>query len=151
MSGKEYNVWAPRSQASYAADKMKANRLTKAEAEKIAHDDFKQMLPDGLGSKDNFLFAAKDESQKIIGFIWFCVRGAEGNRRAFVCDVIVEENYRGKGFGKKIMLLAEKEAQSQGLRRIGLHVFGFNETAIHLYKSLGYTTTDLTMEKDLFS
>ncbi|MGZ3744306.1 MAG: GNAT family N-acetyltransferase [Pseudobdellovibrionaceae bacterium] len=149
MSETEYNIWAPRSRASYAVDKMKANCLTQEEAEKTARDDFNRLLPDGRNSKDNFLFTAKDESKNILGFIWFCIRGAEGNKRAFICDVIIEEQHRGKGYGKQMMLLVEKEARKKGLNRIGLHVFGFNNTAIRLYQSLGYATTDLVMEKNL--
>lgn len=149
MSESEFKVWAPRSRAMYAADKMQANGLTKAEAEKIARDDFERLLPGGLNSRDNFLFSAKGEDQTIVGYIWFCVRGADDNRRAFICDVIIEKQFRGKGYGKKIMQFAEQEAKKMGLKRIGLHVFSFNETAIRLYQSLGYATTDLVMEKSL--
>ncbi|MGZ3771140.1 MAG: GNAT family N-acetyltransferase [Bdellovibrio sp.] len=149
MSETEYNIWLHRSRASYAADKMKANGFTQEEAEQIARDDFNRLLPDGYNSKDNFLYSAKDEKENILGFIWFCIRGAEGNKRAFICDVVIEEQYRGKGYGKQMMLLMEQEAKKKGSNRIGLHVFGFNETAIRLYQSLGYATTDLVMEKNL--
>lgn len=47
------------------------------------------------------------------------------------------------------MSLIEQEVTKQGLNRIGLHVFGYNKTAINLYQSLGYETTDLMMEKEL--
>jgi len=59
------------------------------------------------------------------------------------------KSFRGKGLGRQIVLLAEKEALARGLNRIGLHVFGFNETANGLYRALGYITTDLVMEKML--
>lgn len=149
MSESEYALWAPRSRLSYAADKMRANGLTRSEAEKIATDDFNRLLPEGLGSKNHFLYSAKDESQNVIGFIWFCVLGADANRRAYIYDVIIEEAYRGQGYGKKMMTLVEKEIQALGIQRVGLHVFGYNETAIRLYSSLGYATTDLVMEKTL--
>ena len=149
MSETEYNAWAPRSRESFAADKMRANDLTKAEADKVALEAFNRLLPDGLNSKDNFLFAARDEKQNTLGFVWFCLRGEEDNKRAFICDVIIDEPYRGKGYGRQLMLLVEQEVKAKGLSRIGLHVFSFNETAIRLYRSLGYITTDLTMEKDL--
>jgi ribosomal protein S18 acetylase RimI-like enzyme len=149
MSEAEYNIWAPRSRASYAADKMKASSLTKEEADKIAQADFERLLPEGLKSKDNFLFTLRDEKQNLAGFGWFVVRGPEENRRAFVCDIVVEEAYRGKGYGKQLMLFMEYEAKKMKLKRIGLHVFGFNEKAIGLYRSLGYETTDLVMDKSL--
>lgn len=149
MTESEFNFWAPRSRSSYAQDKMKANSLTKPEADKIALDDFNRLLPDGLQSKDNFLCAVKNGDEKNVGFAWYCIRGAEDNRRAFICDILIEEQNRGKGFGRKAMLLIEEEVKKQGLSRIGLHVFGFNKTAINLYQSLGYLTTDLVMEKSL--
>jgi len=149
MTESEYNIWAPRSRAGYAADKIKANGLSKIEAEKNASEAFERILPQGFHSPDNFLFSAKDENQNILGFIWFCIRGSEPDKRAFVCDVLIEEKYRGQGHGKQMMRLMELEARKLGLTRIGLHVFGFNAVAIGLYRSLGYATTDLQMEKDL--
>lgn len=149
MTEVEYNHWAPRSRASYAADKIKANGLTRVEAERIANEDFSRLLPDGLQTKDNFLFTGRDENDNVLGYIWFCIRGEEGNKRAFICDVIVEEQYRGKGYGKKMMVLAEKEAKKKGINRIALHVFRFNEPAIRLYQSIGYKITDLMMDKAL--
>jgi ribosomal protein S18 acetylase RimI-like enzyme len=149
MSEKEYAFWSVRSRQGYADDKMKANSLTREEADKIAADDFKRLLPDGQTSKDNYLFTAHDETKNVLGYIWFIIRGAENNRKAFICDVVIEDEYRGKGYGTQIMELVETEVKKLGLNRIGLHVFGFNETAINLYKKLGYLTTDLVMEKTL--
>ncbi len=149
MTETEYNIWAPRSRRDYAADKMKANSLTQQEADKIAADDFARLLPEGLNSKDNYLFGVKDETLQNVGFIWFRVQGALDNRKAFICDIIIEKQFRGRGYGKKTMQLIEHEVQKLGLSRIGLHVFGFNKVAIGLYESLGYLTTDLVMEKTL--
>jgi ribosomal protein S18 acetylase RimI-like enzyme len=47
------------------------------------------------------------------------------------------------------MRLAEDEARSRGIGRIELNVFGGNEVARNLYRSLGYTETSLQMAKDL--
>ncbi|MNL00412.1 putative N-acetyltransferase YycN [compost metagenome] len=149
MSEQDYAFWSKRSRESYADDMIKANGLKREEADKTANDSFKRLLPDGRNSKDNFLFTAHDEAQNVLGYIWFTIRGAENNRKAFICDVVIQDQYRGKGYGTKIMELVEIEIKKQGLNRIGLHVFGFNETAINLYKKLGYLTTDLEMEKTL--
>ncbi len=105
MTEAEYSMWAPRSRREYAADKMKANSLSQQEADKIAEDSFKTLLPEGLKSKDNFLYSVKNENQENIGFIWFMIRGNADNRRAFVCDIVIEEPYHGQGFCKKTMQL----------------------------------------------
>jgi len=101
MTKDEFDLWARRSQRGYAQDKVRANRLTQAEADEIAEKDFHRLLPEGLNSKDNFLFSMKNQQLKNVGYIWFCIRGAADNRKAFICDIIVEERYRGQGFGKK--------------------------------------------------
>ena len=47
------------------------------------------------------------------------------------------------------MLLAEAEARRRGFDRIGLNVFGGNEVARNLYRSLGYTENAIVMSKTL--
>jgi ribosomal protein S18 acetylase RimI-like enzyme len=47
------------------------------------------------------------------------------------------------------MLLAEEEARVRGLNRIELNVFGGNDVARGLYRSLGYVETSAQMAKDL--
>lgn len=149
MTDSDYAFWQARSLEDYIKEKMKANSLTRAEAEEVGKSDFKRILPEGLGSKDNYLFKMVSDVSEVLGYLWFCVRGAEDNRRIFIYDIIVEEKHRGKGYGKKAMLLAEEKAKSLGVKKMGLHVFGHNKTAIGLYQSLGYHTTDLVMEKVL--
>jgi len=113
---------------NYAEDKIKAN---------------------GFESKDNFLFKAVDEHNNIAGYIWLCIRGSLDNRKAFICAIIIEEEFRGLGYGKMAMQLLEDEVKRVNIFEIGLHVFAFNKTAINLYKSLNYETTDLVMSKKL--
>lgn len=149
MTKSDYEIWAPRSLNGYAEDKIKANRLTKKEAYQIAESDFKKLLPDGFTSKDNYLYTMKSENSEVVGYLWFCIRGALDNRKAWLCDIVVNENHRGSGFGKSAMLLLEEEVKKLGLKEIGLHVFGFNQVAINLYQSLGFNTTDLVMSKSL--
>ena len=50
-------------------------------------------------------------------------------------DLIVNRKYQGKGYGKQILLWAIKNMQTQ---RPILHVAGWNEGAIDLYKKVGF-------------
>lgn len=148
MTQPDYEFWSLRSRMNYAQSKIKANGIPRDEAVKAANAEFERHLPEGIATKNNFLYSAFDEGARI-GFLWLQARGPEGRRRAYVCDIIVEPDQRGKGYGKQIMLSAEKAVQEMGYRKIGLHVFGYNEPAIALYKALGYVVTDLEMEKTL--
>lgn len=149
MSPKEFEHWAPKSKQTYAKDKARANNLTLKEANEAAEHDFQRLLPDEILTQDNYFFVMKSAEEELIGHLWFCVRGALDNRKAFLCDIFIEETFRGLGFGKEAMRFLENEVKQMGLKEIGLHVFGFNETAIRLYQSLDYKTSDLVMSKAL--
>ena len=47
------------------------------------------------------------------------------------------------------MLLAEDEVRSRGLSHIALNVFGGNDVARSLYRSLGYAETAVFMRKSV--
>ena len=57
---------------------------------------------------------------------------------AWIGIIIGEASARGKGVGTQAMQYLEEQIQSQGLKRIELGVFEFNNKAIKLYKNLGY-------------
>ena len=91
----------------------------------------------------------KNDSAQTVGFLWFAVKGPKHNQKAFIYDIVVEEQFRNQGYGRKAMKLLELEGKKLGLKEIGLHVFEFNKTAIHLYESQGYQTTDRVMSKSI--
>jgi len=47
------------------------------------------------------------------------------------------------------MLFAEEEASRRGVSRVSLNVFGGNDAARSLYRSLGYAELATLMRKDL--
>jgi len=59
----------------------------------------------------------------------------------------IEEQERGRGYGRAAMELAEKEARRRGLERLELNVFGDNHAARSLYRSLGYREAAVIMTK----
>jgi ribosomal protein S18 acetylase RimI-like enzyme len=63
--------------------------------------------------------------------------------------VKVEEEFRGQGYGRQAMLLAETLAREEGALTLGLNVFGHNQVARGLYSSLGYHETAVQMRKTL--
>jgi RimJ/RimL family protein N-acetyltransferase len=53
--------------------------------------------------------------------------------------VLIFSDFRGKGFGKAMVKLAVKDAfENLGLHEIRLNVFDSNETAIAIYRSIGF-------------
>ena len=71
------------------------------------------------------------------------------SKSGFIYDVFIEERFRGKGYGKSLMLLLEEKARELGLKSLALHVFGSNHVARKPYESIGYEVTNVNMSKTL--
>lgn len=149
MTESEYDFWQKRSVLNYAADKKISDDLSEEEAKTLAENSFHRLLPQGLKTKDQFLYCMKDDLGNLMGHLWFGLSGPENRRKAFLYDIIIDEKWRGQGFGKRAMLALEKIAKEKGAKSLGLHVFSHNPTAVGLYSGLGFKTTDLVMVKDL--
>jgi len=147
ISESEYAIWVVQSHHQYREENIK-NGMTAEEAQKKTNEDFQRLLPEGVKSKDNYIYAVKVEA-RWVGTAWFCVRGAANNRKAFICDIVLDEKVRGNGFGKRTMQMIEAEVKKLGLKHIGLHVFGHNKIRDSLYQGLGYEITNLYLEKSI--
>ena len=80
--------------------------------------------------------------------VWVALdRGRPGE--AWIYDIEVNPEHRGKGYGRALLLVAEQEAARHGSTAIGLNVFGTNTVARSLYESAGYRITALNMRKEL--
>lgn len=63
---------------------------------------------------------------------------APSSFRARVEDVVVDEKFRGKGIGKKLMLHLIRAAKKAGVSTIDLTSGPSRKEANHLYRSLGF-------------
>jgi ribosomal protein S18 acetylase RimI-like enzyme len=85
-----------------------------------------------------------------VGSLWAGERpDPVGRPTFFVYDVRINEGRRGRGYGRAAMIAAEAEAARRGIDRIALNVFGGNDRARSLYRSLGYAERAVTMDKTL--
>jgi diamine N-acetyltransferase len=60
-------------------------------------------------------------------------------RDAFVDEVYLSEEYRGRGWGRATMELVEKAARAAGARALHLEVVEGNSSALQLHRKLGFT------------
>jgi ribosomal protein S18 acetylase RimI-like enzyme len=151
MSESEYSTYLSVAIPNYANEKMKGEGLTLEQAKKVATESFGNLLPDGLKTKNHFFFSvAHKGSEGAVGTVWFGKKEEkENSSSAFIYDLILNSELRGKGLGKQLMRLVEIEVRKLGLKSIGLHVFGHNTIATRLYESSGFLTTNRIMKKDL--
>ncbi len=134
--------------AGYAQEHVKGGRWQPEEALEKSRQEFMQLLPQGPATPGQYLFRIEAEGQKI-GVLWFAVDRSWPQPRAWIYDIEIAEEFRGKGYGQQAMLALENKAKELGVRRIRLHVFGHNHTARALYEKLGYRVTNIDMAKDL--
>lgn len=146
MAEHAYEAWKSHGIQAFADDKEKSG-YSAQEALRLSQESYASGLPEGLNSPDNYIFTILNAAEQPVGATWFAVKEHYGKKSAFIYDIEIDLANRGKGLGRATMTALEDEVKKLGIDKIGLHVFAFNKTAHALYASLGYQTTDLTMEK----
>ena len=85
-----------------------------------------------------FPFTAMDNEGKVVGHIIFRYHDSSKTVIRFGF-VIVDDNLRGKGYGKQMLQQAIQKAQQEfGAKKITLGVFDNNPSAFHCYESVGF-------------
>jgi ribosomal protein S18 acetylase RimI-like enzyme len=146
MREDEFADWLPLAREDYADDMVRNGGADPEAARAKAMRDSERLFPGGLPSAEQLVFVIEADGERV-GELWLSAHDSELRRVLFVWNIRLDEQHRGRGFGKQAMLLAEAEARRRGLAHIELNVMGGNETARRLYRSLGYTETFVSMEK----
>lgn len=88
--------------------------------------------------KNGFVATEYSDSGKLIGFGWIFPRQTLLRKQAVVEDMIVDNAYRGKGLGRKILKQCIEWARGQGVEVIELTTNPKRTAANELYKSEGF-------------
>lgn len=144
----DFPAWLKRSTTEYTADLI-ATGVAPTKAQEDAGRSMAGSFPASHPTDSNAVFNLSHDEYGIVGYLWVGRDTSEDPTSWWVWDVLVDPKYRGKGFGREAMRLAETYARSRGAKTLGLSVFGFNETARGLYESLGFETTSVKMRKAL--
>jgi RimJ/RimL family protein N-acetyltransferase len=146
---RSYLAW---SVADYAQEHIRNGRWSPEEGLQQAEQEFRQLLPDGLASRDQYLFSIENKvSGEKVGMLWFAIQERGGKAGAFVYDIKIDEQFRRHGYGEQAFLALEEKVRALGCDTIGLHVFGHNYAARALYEKLGYVPINIMMLKKLNS
>ena len=70
-------------------------------------------------------------------------------RHGYVCDLVVDEEWRGKGIGRLLLAEAERCTREKGLKRLVIGVMAGNDGAERLYAELGFSVYAKAMMKAL--
>ena len=148
MRDDEFAAWMPLMRDRYAEDMVRDAGLAPERAQTKAADDVQRLFPGGKPSPEQLVFVVEADGEPV-GDLWLAERDDSFQRCLFVFDIRLEESQRGKGYGKAAMLFAEEEARRRGHDSVALNVFGANEVARNLYRSLGYEENAVAMSKKL--
>ncbi|MFJ1750323.1 GNAT family N-acetyltransferase [Streptomyces sp. NPDC088116] len=140
MTEDEYTAWAAQTVDRYARS-WTDHGMPPEEARANAEASHRDILPDGLATP-GISMSVLVHGGDVVGHLWVAPREVRpGERASYVYDVAVAEDRRQNGYGRALMLLAERVALEAGDTLLGLHVFTDNTPAVRLYESLGYETT----------
>lgn len=149
MTNAEYAAWRAEVVPAYAADKIASGQWAEDEALQLSAKEYEKLLPQGLDTPENHLYAVLDQEGANVGMLWFAVQKKFNTRVAYVFDIGIHEKHRRQGHGARAFRELEGEVQRLGLAGIALHVFGRNTGARALYAKLGYQPTNITLYKQI--
>jgi GNAT superfamily N-acetyltransferase len=147
MREDEVPAHVERSRREYGLDLELNGGLPAAQARAKAERDVAALFPDDRPAEGQHVFVVEHEGRPI-GRLHFAEK-PPGSGTVWLYDIAIDEEFRGRGLGRRTMLLFEEEVRRRGFRRSELNVFGGNEVARSLYRSLGYREQFVSMGKDL--
>jgi ribosomal protein S18 acetylase RimI-like enzyme len=140
----EYQAWDAAHRAQYALGLVEHARLSRAQAEAKVERDVPAVLPHGLATENVHVWVVEADGRRV-GTVFVGVR----DNAAFLYDITIDEAERGRGHGRSAMLALEGEVRALGYDRLALNVWGGNDVARGLYRSLGVSEDSVHMSKPL--
>lgn len=124
------------------------NRLI-AQLSTSSHTFTEAELNSLIASPQSHLYALEYD-EKIIGMVTLCIYQCPTGRKAWIEDVVVDQNHRGKGYGKLMVRKAMEECQNRGNVTLMLTSRPSRIVANQLYQSLGFEKRETNVFKMKF-
>ena len=148
ISNDEFDAWFARLRDGYAEDMATDAGIEPERAVAMAAEQMDGLFPGRSPSPEQLVYVLEADGERV-GDLWLCDRKDGFQPALFIYFVGIDAEHRGKGYGKAAMELVESEARRLGVDRIALNVFGRNEVARNLYRSVGYEENAVSMSKRL--
>lgn len=149
MTPAEFEPYLARLAVEYGAEQATSGRWRPDEATTRAAAEMREELPQGLATPGHLIYVAVDAEGEV-GVLWLGLSNPRGiPDLAWINDIEVREERRGRGLGRALLAEAERVAREHGVGWLGLNVFGTSTAARALYESAGYETTTVQMRKRL--
>lgn len=116
-----------------------AGRMVTADTEPVSVESRVKWF-DAHATADRPLWMVEDEDSTIVG--WVSIQSFYG-RPAYhgttEISIYLDPEYRGKGFGKKILQQAIDECRALGIKTLLGFIFAHNEPSLKLFRHAGFT------------
>lgn len=137
MSQEAYEQFWNSSFEHHVDELIREEHFSKEAAEEETRRELEEMLPQGQDTPDNYLLSINSD-ECVIGYLWFLTEMTEGTKQAFLCDFLIYEENRRRGYGKDALMELEKAVGDSGCAEIVLFVEAENKEALQLYLKRGY-------------
>lgn len=102
-----------------------------------------QLLKDGFGAHPYYELLVAQLGEEVIGIaLYYFAYSTWKGKYLYLEDFIVEENHRGKGYGRLLFEAVVEKARESKVRRMGWQVLDWNEPAIEFYKKYNADLSD---------
>ena len=102
-----------------------------------------------LSSSQSHLYVLESDGQ-FIGMTTLCLYQCPTGWKAWIEDVVVDRNYRGKGYGKLMIEKVIEQCRNRGNVTLMLTSRPSRVAANQLYRSLGFETRETNVYKMSF-
>lgn len=110
-------------------------------------EELKKDLINILNNPDEMIFVI-DLNNKIIGYATFQCKNKVSNS-VWIDEIIIDENYRNQGYGKKLIDELSIFAKKHNCQRIELNCWSFNRDALKFYEKIGFNQQRVIFEKEI--
>lgn len=120
-----------------------------------AVNDFAELVNSGYNNMLRFqsdgsaILIGAFKGVSILGFLWAYRREVLGEQRLHIGHIIVNSMVRSGGIGTRLLDTLEGIANEKGIKKLELMTTVQNEKTMHFYKSNGFVTVRVQLEKEL--
>ena len=147
MTEEEYERFTADVWEEYAQERARNLGTTVAHEREVAAQQREHLQAQGMQTPGHHYWHVVDDAGTAVGRLW--VHVAPGSDRAFIYDIAINPDQRGKGLGSATLDLLDAWARAAGITSIALNVFGDNAVAQALYRKHGYAVDAIQMRKRL--
>ena len=148
MRPEYFGPFSERTIAGYAHENIASFRWDETAAAARAHEQFRDLLPQGLDTPGHYLCEILDRAGgKTIGDLWFGIARSPNAQSAHLYDLHFDEGYGGEPHARATLRLLEARCRELGAGSMGVQIFAHDTLAQVLYGSLGFTVASFNMSK----